>query len=372
MGCRLKQKILKITSWMPQRTNHEPNGVPLVRTSMQRPCVLLICLLMITTTLAGCIDDKGRIDGGGIVIDDGDDSGNQTNTNNSTTEEFVGSVIFETPGEAVHTGVSVPFIYYEDSIFYLYMCNGTEGHHYSTSTDGLNYTSPQKTGIGGCGLNFVKLNDGTYRLYSTTKVTLENGTQSINSTSAVFTNLTDFAPTNRVDDDGTNAQSTGEPCNDFMGTPSVVRLNESDDSVRLYFSCSEPSHMAGFTSATDGINFADSDGILLNQAIDIEVHDIGDGYRVFYTLMNPDVHPELTPFHPQEIMTAVSDDGLNWVVEGMVANVSTVAEGMGVEIDVLADPSAIQLDDGSWRIFFGSASEKTDDHGGIYSLRWTP
>jgi hypothetical protein len=46
-----------------------------------------------------------------------------------------------------------------------------------------------------------------------------------------------------------------------------------------------------------------------------------------------------------------------WVVEGMIANVSTVAEGMGLEIDVLADPSVIQLDDGSGRIFFDSLSK---------------
>ena len=88
--------------------------------------------------------------------------------------------------------------------------------------------------------------------------------------------------------------------------------------------------------------------------------------------MNPDKHPEISPFHPQEIMTAVSEDGLNWEVEGMIANVTTVAEGLGMEIGVLADPTAVQLPDGSWRIYFGSASEKTDNHGGIYSLRWTP
>ena len=64
------------------------------------------------------------------------------------------------------------------------MCNGTKGHHYSTSNDGLNFTSPLRTGIGGCGLNFVKLNNGSYRLYTTTKVVLENGTESINSTSS--------------------------------------------------------------------------------------------------------------------------------------------------------------------------------------------
>ena len=129
--------------------------------------------------------------------------------------------------------------------------------------------------------------------------------------------------------------------------------------------------MASFTSL-DGINFGESDGILLQQAIDIEVHNVGDKYRVFYTLFNPEEHPEISPFHPQEIMTAVSDDGLNWEVEGMIANVSTVSEALGMEITVLADPTAVQLDDGSWRIYFGSASEKTDDHGGIYSLRWHP
>ena len=216
------------------------------------------------------------------------------------------------------------------------------------------------------------MNDGSYRLYTTTKVTLENGSESVNSTSAVFSNLTDMGPNSRVIDNGTNAEGTGEPCHDFLGTPSVVRLNDSDDSVRLYFSCADPSHMASFTSTEDGINFGNSDGILLHQAIDIEIHDIGDGYRLFYTMMNPQDHPDITPFHPQEIMTAVSSDGLNWEVEGMIANVTSVSEGLGLNISVLADPTAVILDDGSWRIYFGSASEKTDDHGGIYSLLWTP
>ena len=340
---------------------------------MDRICAILFSLLVVTTSLAGCFEDKDKIDDEGVVVDDEQDPTEQTD-NNSTSEDdaFIGSVVFETPGEVVLDGVAVPFIYYEDSTYYLYMCNDTEGHHYSTSTDGLNFTSPLRTGIGGCGLNFVKLNNGSYRLYTTTKVTLEDGTESINSTSSLFTNLTDLGPTSRMEDNGTDAQSNGEPCNDFMGTPNVVRLNESDDSVRLYFSCSNPSHMAGFTSAADGITFGDSDGILLSQAIDIEVHDVGDGYRVFYTMFNPETHPEISPFHPQEIMTAVSDDGLNWEVEGMIANVTSVAEGMGMEIGVLADPTAIQLEDGSWRIYFGSASEKTDNHGGIYSLRWSP
>ena len=339
---------------------------------MDRMSAVLFSLLLITTSLAGCFEDRQKIDDGGIVVENEQVSENETENTTTLDDGFVGSVIFETPGESVLTGVAVPFIYYEDATFYLYMCNGTEGHHYSTSSDGLTFTSPLRTGIGGCGLNFVKLNDGTYRLYTTTKVTLENGTESINSTSSVFTNLTDLGPMSRVKDNGTDVQSSGEPCHDFLGTPSVVRLNESDESVRLYFSCSNPSHMAGFTSSADGVTFGASDGILLYQAIDIEIHDVGDGYRVFYTMMNPDKHPEISPFHPQEIMTAVSEDGLNWEVEGMIANVTTVAEGLGMEIGVLADPTAVQLPDGSWRIYFGSASEKTDNHGGIYSLRWTP
>ena len=323
--------------------------------------IITLIIILITTNLTGCFGETNtpnKDETPTISYDDKD--GN-----------FIGSITIETPGSSIIDGAAVPFIYYENEIFYLYMCNGTEGHHYSTSSDGLNFTSPLKTGIGGCGLNFIKLNNGSYRLYTTTKVTLEDGTESINSTSALFSNLTNIGPTNRIKDNGTNAEAKGEPCNNFMGTPNVIRLNENDDSVRLYFSCSDPSHMASFTSL-DGFNFDESDGILLQQAIDIEVHNIGDKYRVFYTLFNPEDHPEITPFHPQEIMTAVSDDGLNWSVEGMIANVSTVSEELGMEINVLADPTAVQLSDGTWRIYFGSASEKTDEHGGIYSLRWNP
>ena len=331
---------------------------------MKKTTILII--FSIITSLTGCFGETNT--------PRGDEKPPISFENN---RNFVGSIIVETPGSPILDGVAVPFIYYEDEIFYLYMCNGTEGHHYSTSTDGLNFTSPLKTGIGGCGLNFVKLNNGSYRLYTTTKITLEDGTESINSTSAVFSNLTNLGPSNRIIDNGTNAEAKGEPCNNFMGTPNAIRLNQNDDSVRLYFSCSDPSHMASFTSL-DGFNFGESDGILLNQAIDIEVHftlhvgHAGEKYRVFYTLFNPEDHPEISPFHPQEIMTAVSDDGLNWKVEGMIANVSSVSEKLGMEINVLADPTAVQLSDNSWRIYFGSASEKTDDHGGIYSLRWTP
>ncbi len=321
--------------------------------------VLLLVVFFILTPLPGCYQPDATIED--IILSP------EENEN-----DFIGSVIFETPKQSVLSGVTVPFIYFEDDLFYLYMCNGTEGHHYSISDDGLNFTSPLRTGIGGCGLNFIKLNDGTYRLYTTTKVILDNGTESVNSTSSVFTNLTDFGPNNRVVDNGNSAQGAGDPCYNFLGTPSVVRLNDNDDSVRLYFSCGDPSHMASFTSLEDGINFNKSDGILLHQAIDIEIHDVGDGYRLFYTMMNPQDHPNINPFHPQEIMTAISDDGLNWEVEGMIANTSTASNGLGLEITVLADPTAVQLDDGSWRIYFGSASEKTDEHGGIYSLRWHP
>jgi len=129
--------------------------------------------------------------------------------------------------------------------------------------------------------------------------------------------------------------------------------------------------MTGFTSGSDGLTFDGNDGILIEQGIDAEIHRVGTSFRVFHTLMNPEMHPDIKPFKPQEIMTAVSDDGITWVSEGMIANVDLVSGALGSTVSVLADPTAFPRGDGSWRIFFGTSSEKTDA-GEIYSFVWYP
>ena len=128
---------------------------------MNRLNATILALLMITVSLSGCIGEKNKIDDGGIVADDekevlddwkedceiweywnpdlideslpGNGCPHHPDAENKDDEnivsDFVGSVIFETPGEAALGGVSVPFIYFEDATYYLYMCNGTEGHH---------------------------------------------------------------------------------------------------------------------------------------------------------------------------------------------------------------------------------------------------
>ena len=95
---------------------------------MDRMSAVLFSLLLITTSLAGCFEDRQKIDDEGIVVENEQVSENETENTTTLDDGFVGSVIFETPGESVLTGVAVPFIYYEDATFYLYMCNGTEGH----------------------------------------------------------------------------------------------------------------------------------------------------------------------------------------------------------------------------------------------------
>jgi len=58
-------------------------------------------------------------------------------------------------------------------------------------------------------------------------------------------------------------------------------------------------------------------------------------------------------------------------MEGMIANVDSVSAGLERNITVLADPSAVMQDDGSWIVYFGSASEQ-QEIGQIYYFRWAP
>lgn len=282
---------------------------------------------------------------------------------------YTGSVDFSTGLAPNMEGASVPFIYFEDQTYYLYMCKGTQGHHVATSSDGVVFSTPKPTGIGFCGLNFVKLSNDNYRLFTTSRESTDTG-ETIQCKSATFSNLENLGPSHRTDE-GVQFGSSEAPCNDFIGTPSVVRLSNDDSSVRVYFSCGQPSHMAGFTSNASGTDFGRGE-ILIEQAIDAEIHRLSDGsYRVFHTVMNPEDHPDIHPFKPQEIKTALSADGLVWESQGTIADVDSVAAALGEGITVLADPSAVLLEDGSWRIYFGNATEHSDG-GGIYSFVWRP
>ena len=67
---------------------------------------------------------------------------------------------------------------------------------------------------------------------------------------------------------------------------------------------------------------------------------------------------------PTIIGTATSEDGLNWNLEGVVAD----ADDFGLE--GLVDPSALSLPDGSYRIYAWDPSD--EDVQMIVSAVWHP
>ena len=153
---------------------------------------------------------------------------------------YYGNSIYESSNNPTISGASVPFIYYENNQYYLYMCKNTDGHHVSTSLDGNLFSEPQPTGIGACGLNFVKINNGSYRLYTSSIEFSETGSEIINSKSAVFNDLLDLGPQNRIDENGIRFSSSDYPCENFIGTLNVIKFHPSNDSVRVYCSCGKP------------------------------------------------------------------------------------------------------------------------------------
>ena len=330
-----------------------------------------LCLSLSLLLAFGCDSDPGAGDSDSMESQEETKEPDSPSVDNTREDaaNYIGAVEFSADLRPNIEDASVPFVYFEEQTYYLYMCKGTQGHHVATSSDGVVFSTPKPTGIGFCGLNFVKLSNDNYRLFTTSRESTDTG-ETIHCKSATFSNLENLGPSHRSEE-GVQFGSSGPPCNDFIGTPSVVRLSDNDSSVRVYFSCGQPSHMAGFTSNASGTEFGGGE-ILIEQAIDAEIHRLSDGsYRVFHTVMNPDDHPDIRPFKPQEIKTAVSADGLVWESQGTIADVDSVASSLGESITVLADPSAVLLEDGSWRIYFGNATEHTDG-GGIYSFVWRP
>ncbi len=165
--------------------------------------------------------------------------------------------------------------------------------------------------------------------------------------------------------DGLNWQVEGqrlaleEECSDFVGVPSAVAL--PDGRVRLYFVCNAINSAMASAISDDGLNF-EFEGILLKKAVDPDVHLLPDGtYRLFYILWE---ESGTEPVHPTTIGTATSKDGLNWDVEGVVAD----ADDFGFE--GLVDPSALPLGDGSYRIYAWDGSD--GDNQRIGSAVWHP
>jgi N-acetyl-beta-hexosaminidase len=176
--------------------------------------------------------------------------------------------------------------------------------------------------------------------------------------SSLVNNLLDFDPRIRTDE-GERFRNPGEPCNGWLGTVNAVAL--PDEGVRVYVSCRE--HIASFTSP-DGLTFGAADETMVEGGIDPEVHILEDGtFRLFHTVRDPENHPTLKPFNPQELVTAVSEDGIHWKTEGIILMADQTP------YSIIADPSTVQLEDGSWRIYYGSKNEQKQV---IVSVRWWP
>ena len=105
---------------------------------------------------------------------------------------------------------------------------------------------------------------------------------------------------------------------------------------------------------------------MVEGGIDPEVHILEDGtFRLFHTVRDPENHPKIKPFNPQELVTAVSEDGIHWKEEGIILMADQTPYSF------IADPSTVQLEDGSWRIYYGSKDGQNQVEQ-IVSVRWWP
>ncbi len=241
----------------------------------------------------------------------------------------------------------------------LYYCGGggPPGIVSALSEDGLNFTPEQGSRVElagqiACDPSIVEADEGL-RMYFKEQLPQAPGEPPVHIVWSA------------VSSDGLNWQveeqrlALEEECSNFVSVPSAVAL--PDGRVRLYFVCNAHNSAIASAISDDGLNFV-FEGILLEKAVDPDVHLLSDGtYRLFYTVWNAS---DAEPVEPTIIGTATSKDGLNWNLEGVVAD----AGDFGLE--GLVDPSALSLPDGSYRIY---AWDPTDeDVQMIVSAVWHP
>ncbi len=241
---------------------------------------------------------------------------------------------------------SVPYaMKLKDGRFRLYYC-GMGGIRSAVSTDGLSFTDEAGTRLTGdpsstyekvvCDPTVVTLDDGRVRMYYKGSDGKQGGpgTAVHKVYSAVSPDGLAFTREGlRIDPDKTGDRG-------WASVPEAIKL--PDGRVRIYYVTGDIENNNGIASAvsSDGLTFTKESGARVRNLVDPAVMRLSDG-RFLLLAANPGAYREIPP----GIYAYTSEDGLAFGDRQTVLSQSMVF-----------DPTVIQLDGSTFRVFFGAQS----------------
>ncbi len=245
---------------------------------------------------------------------------------------------------------------------------GDGGIHSAFSSDGLNWTEegglriangPEGSGeycIGGA--TVIQLDDGSYRMYYFGKTGLAGPDRGV--IGRIYSAISQDGL--NWEKEGVRVETVGTPDNGWASTPEIVRT--FDGRYRLYYTGNAiftPYFRDYIVSAIsdDGLNFT-REGILSDFPIwpeDPAVITLSNGtYWLFY---------DCSVDSPISIFTARSTDGRNFTLD----QEAIVAPGGTYDPVRTSDPSVVLFPDGTYRVYYWDSSQMPPL---IVSASWKP
>lgn len=241
---------------------------------------------------------------------------------------------------------SVPYaMKLKDGRFRLYYC-GMGGIRSAVSTDGLSFTDEAGTRLTGdpsstyekvvCDPTVVTLDDGRVRMYYKGGDGKQGGPGT--AVHKVYSAISSDGLTFTREGLRIDSEKTGD--RGWASVPEAIKL--PDGRVRIYYVTGDIENNNGIASAisTDGLTFTKEPGTRVRNFVDPAVLRLGDG-RFLLLVANPGANREV----PAGIYSYVSSDGLTFGDRQTVLQQNSVF-----------DPTVIQLDGSTLRVFFGAQS----------------
>jgi len=247
------------------------------------------------------------------------------------------------PGVRVGVG-NVPFVYpLESGGYRLYFC-GMNGALSALSQDGLNFAVEPGVRMHGCDPSLVKLDDGRYRLYYKMASGPGGPGQSIHKAySAISTDGLNFI------DEGLRLESENTIDNGWVSVPEVVRT--FDGRWRMYYVSAResPANMIVSAVSDDGLNFVREEGVRVQGMVDPAILTLPNGQYWLFGMVG------LGAQGTQVMRSATSADGLRFVMDNDIL----VRAGGPNDLNGLFDPTVVALPDGRYRMYYGGDASKT-------------
>lgn len=160
--------------------------------------------------------------------------------------------------------------------------------------------------------------------------------------SAVSTNGLDFEKESGVRIDSEKTSDNG-----WASVPGAVIL--PDEKVRIYYVSGATEAEGGITSAIsdDGLNFDKEEGVRIKGFVDPTVIILpNQKYLLLAAVLPPPPEASQESDYPLGIYSFISDDGINF------ENPEIVLQERAI------DPSVVQVDDQTYRVYYGSENEQ--------------